>query len=213
MDKNKPHRRKPSFIKRRNIYIKKRFQADFSIKFLVLIVVEALMAIALFGYLSRGTVITGYSGNELVIAKTGEYFLPAVLLVNLVVIGVTAAAGFLILLVLSHRIAGPLYRFEKSLDEMEKGDLTHRFTLRSKDQMGELADKINMFNSRMEQEVAKIQRGIDGLGPVLSELEKAIESDPTDKARIQELSGKASEKLRSLEETANYFKTSGRPGK
>lgn len=202
MSANKP------FSKRRNIYIKKGFQTNFSIKFLVLIVIEALMAIALFGYLSRGTVITGYTGSELVIAKTREYFLPTVLLVNLVVIGVTAAAGFVVMLLVSHKIAGPLYRFEKSLDEICRGDLTHRFTLRSKDEMGELADKLNRFNSKMEHDVARIQRGIDELEGLIEELKAA---DSTGAGRRKDkgaLLSEASEKLAKLKEAAGHFRTS-----
>ena len=104
--------------KRRNIFIKKRFQTGFAVKFLLLIVIEALLAVGLFIYFSRGTVITGYSGSELVVARTGEYFLPNLLLINLVVIGVTAVGGFFVLVFISHKIAGPLYRFEKSLEEV-----------------------------------------------------------------------------------------------
>src|SRR3989337_3894286 len=93
--------------KRKKLYIKKEFQPDLSIKFLILIAMESVLAIGLFIYLSRGTFITGYSGDELVIARTGAYFLPTVLLANLALIGFTAFAGFIIMVAYSHKIEGP----------------------------------------------------------------------------------------------------------
>ncbi len=192
---------------KRNIFIKKRFQADFAVKVLILIVIESLLAIGLFVYLSRGTVITGYSGSEVVIASTGEYFLPTLLLTNLVVIGLTAVVGFVVMLLISHKIAGPLYRFEKSLEETSKGDLTNRFNLRSDDQMHDLAEKMNQFNYRIDGAVSRVQRELVELSVLLDALH-AEASDGADLKRINEMIAKASDRVKSLKESATFFKTS-----
>lgn len=192
----------------RKVFIRKKFQADFSVKFLAIIVVEALLAIGLFIYLSRGTVITGYSGSELVIAKTGEYFLPTLLLTNLILIGLTAAVGFIVFLYASHRIAGPLYRFEASLDEIGSGDLTCRFNLRSTDELNSLAAKLNEFNSRMDTSVSEIKTEAAAVQKALEDLKAAVES--ADKKRAAELADAAIEKTKRLRRRADYFKTSGK---
>lgn len=194
--------------KRKNIFIKKGFQTNFSLKFLVLIVIESFMVSGLFSYLLRGTVITGYTGSELVIARTGEYFMPKLLLANLAVIVITASAGFLILLLVSHKIAGPLYRFEKSLEETGKGDLTHRFSLRSDDQMGVLARRLNDFNSTMDSSIAKMQEEIAGLESTLVELK-----DFAGKDRAESLVEEALHKARELKSSAGFFKTSRSKGR
>lgn len=190
----------------KKVFIRKKFQADFSVKFLAIIVIEALLAIGLFIYLSRGTVITGYSGSELVIAKTGEYFLPTLLLTNLVLIGLTAAIGFIVFLYASHRIAGPLYRFETSLDRIGSGDLTCRFNLRSTDELSTLAAKLNEFNSKMDASVSNIKSEAASVEKALKELKAAVES--ADKKRAAELADAALEKTRALKRSADYFKTS-----
>ena len=191
--------------KRKKLYIKKEFQTDFSIKFLILIALESVFAIGLFLYLSRGTVITGYSGSEIVIAGTGEYFLPTVLLANLALIGVTAIAGFIIMVAYSHKIAGPLYRFEKSIDEMASGDLTSRFNLRSNDQLEELALRINRLSENLDKAVTAIK-------DEAREFEDALE-DAREGGReardLDEKLRKATEKLEKLREALSYFKTSG----
>lgn len=45
--------------------------------------------------------------------------------------------------VVSHRMAGPIYKFEKSCAIVASGDLTHRVYLRKGDQLDELQDHFN----------------------------------------------------------------------
>lgn len=198
--------------KRKKLYIKKEFQTDFSIKFLILIAMESVLAIGLFIYLSRGTFITGYSGAELVIARTGAYFLPTVLLANLALIGVTAVAGFIIMLAYSHKIAGPLYRFEKSIDEMASGDLTSRFNLRANDQLEELAGKMNSLGEKLDEAVTGIKDDAKELEGALEEARECLRSGPCDTSMLDEKLKKASENLEKLKRSAGYFRTSGRKG-
>ena len=201
--------------KRSTVFISKRFQAGFSVKFLLLIAAESLLAIALFMYLSRGTFITGYSGTDIVIARTGDYFLPTVLLASLAVIGATAAAGFAIMLYTSHKIAGPLYRFEKSLDEIGNGDLTHRFTLRTDDQLGELAGKLNEFNSNLDGAVRSIQQSAAELETTLAEMLMALTDSAGGlegkKEGLKEGIKKAKRELEGLNRSIGYFKTTKGP--
>lgn len=198
--------------KRKKLYIKKEFQTDFSIKFLILIAMESVLAIGLFIYLSSGTFITGYSGAELVIARTGEYFLPTVLLANLALIGITAAAGFIIMLAYSHKIAGPLYRFEKSIDEMASGDLTSRFNLRANDQLEELAGRINILSEKLDEAVSGIKSEAMELEGAIKEARECLSSGPLDTSMIDDKLRKASENLEKLKRSAGYFRTSGRKG-
>lgn len=62
----------------------------------------------------------------------------SVALLILVSIGIAVLSLFF-----SHKIAGPLYRFEKSLETIGSGDLTHVVRLRSGDQIQELVKTIN----------------------------------------------------------------------
>ncbi|MBI5599454.1 MAG: methyl-accepting chemotaxis protein [Deltaproteobacteria bacterium] len=195
--------------KRKKVFIKKRFQADFSVKFLILIVIESLLGIGLFSYLSRDTMITGWSGSELVMLRTGDYFLPTLFLANLAIIGVTAVSGFIFLLYASHKIAGPLYRFEKSLEDIGAGDLTLRLNLRSRDQLTELAGKVNEFTSRMDNAVSSIQSDEEELERLLLEIHSALSSG--DRGRLDSLAVETTEKLARLKKSAGYFTTSRSP--
>lgn len=198
---------KPPF-RRRNYFIKKKFQLDFSIKFLIIIVIEAVLAAGLFLYLSKGTLTTGYHGLELKIARTYDFFLPMLLLSNLIIVGITAIIGIAVLVFLSHRLAGPLYRFEKVLMDINKGDLTQRFILRETDQFVELQNKINELANTMDRNMGNMKSGIVEISKLSSELKTAAASNPSVNKEIGSLLQKISEKLLKLEEASNYFKTS-----
>ncbi|MFH0738867.1 MAG: methyl-accepting chemotaxis protein [Candidatus Omnitrophota bacterium] len=46
-------------------------------------------------------------------------------------------------LVISHRIAGPVYRLEQELDKISKGDFSLRIRFRKKDELASIAQGIN----------------------------------------------------------------------
>jgi len=64
-------------------------------------------------------------------------------LIILIALPVTLFIIWLIALELSHRIAGPLYRLESELDERIEKKKSGPIQLREKDELKDLADKIN----------------------------------------------------------------------
>jgi signal transduction histidine kinase len=58
-------------------------------------------------------------------------------------------AGFSI--VLTHRIAGPVYNLEKTLERLNQGEDVNLIKLRDGDELQELATKINQVIVRMKQ--------------------------------------------------------------
>ena len=61
----------------------------------------------------------------------------------------------LISLYVSHRFAGPIYRFEKSAQVVAGGDLTHRVSLRTGDELMELQEEFNGMLSSLRDLVQK----------------------------------------------------------
>ena len=198
---------RPPF-RRRNYFINKKFQTDFSIKFLVIIVIEAVLAVGLFLYLSKGTLTTGYIGSELKITRTYDFFLPMLLLSNIIIVGVTGIIGIVVLVFMSHRIAGPMFRFERVLDGINKGELTHRFKLREGDQFKELEERINQLTDTLDGKAGDLQSRITEISKLFSGLQiPAAPAGHADKD-FERLLQDISKKLTELQEAANYFKTS-----
>ncbi|MBR3604090.1 MAG: HAMP domain-containing protein [Elusimicrobiaceae bacterium] len=61
----------------------------------------------------------------------------------------------LISAILSHRMAGPVYRFEQTCKAIAKGDFSQRVRLRKGDQFTELQDDFNKMMDRVEEEINK----------------------------------------------------------
>src|SRR3989338_6431085 len=99
--------------RRKNFLIKKRFQFSFMVPFVFLLISESILIISLFLYLTQDTITTGYIDSVLRIEQTNNFFLLPFLLMTLIVVLGVALAGMLIFIILSHRLAGPIYRFEQ----------------------------------------------------------------------------------------------------
>ena len=61
----------------------------------------------------------------------------------------------LIFVFVSHRIAGPIFRFEKSAQAVGTGDLTHRVALRTGDELMELQGEFNAMTASLQARVQK----------------------------------------------------------
>ncbi|MBI5883970.1 MAG: methyl-accepting chemotaxis protein [Elusimicrobia bacterium] len=61
----------------------------------------------------------------------------------------------LISLYVSHRFAGPIFRFERSAQAVSGGDLTHRVALRTGDELMELQDEFNAMVASLQSLVEK----------------------------------------------------------
>ncbi|MFA6320999.1 MAG: HAMP domain-containing protein [Candidatus Omnitrophota bacterium] len=93
--------------------------------------------------------------------------------------------GFLAIF-LSHKIAGPIYRIERVLGEMAKGNFSIHITLRKGDEMVSLAESINRLTSSMssciKSEKVRLEAVINELevlkkssaSPLLEKIEQEI---------------------------------------
>jgi methyl-accepting chemotaxis protein len=52
---------------------------------------------------------------------------------------------------LSHRIAGPVFRLERDLEEIAEGRFDRRITFRKKDEMRGIAEKINKLLDKVQE--------------------------------------------------------------
>ena len=163
--------------RRRNYFIKKKFQLHFIIKFCSLVITGTIASGVIIYMMSRSTVTTVFENSRLVIKSTAEFILPAVLLSSIVVTVVIGLATIFITLFTSHRIAGPLYRIEKDVGEVASGNLKKSFNLRQTDEIKPLAEALNEMAKNLRSEMEKIKCDIAELENLAAgtELKKKIE--------------------------------------
>lgn len=173
---SRPHRRS-------NYWIQKQFQSSFSVRFALLLLVEAVLIAVLFFVISKGTLTTGYDGSDLKIEHTGRYFLQSFLLMSSLVSGITAGAGMLIFVFFSHRIAGPAFHIRKAVHEIIRGNVTYQIRLRKKDELDELAQAVNLAADALNQKIGQMKREINqaekGEGKALKNLKELVDSFKT----------------------------------
>ncbi len=150
--------------RRRNYYIKKKFQRNFILKFCTLVVIGSLISGLIIYGMSRTTVTTTFENSRLTIKSTADYILPTVLLSSVVVIILIGVATIFITLFTSHKIAGPLYRMEKDVGEVASGNLRVRFNLRSGDELKALAVSLDVMAQALKGRIAEMKS-------ILNELE------------------------------------------
>jgi len=124
-------------IIRKRYIIKKGFQLRFMI-----IVIVSMLLIALVTSLSiysavMQTLVAQFHGENLALIKyavTYKLFIRSLLLI----VAIAIMSVFI-----SHRIAGPVYKFERIIRELAQGKKVEEFRLRKRDEFYELATAIN----------------------------------------------------------------------
>ena len=149
--------------RRKNYYIKKEFQRNFILKFCLIVLIGSGISGVIIYLMSKATVTTSFENLRLVIKSTADYILPAVFFSSLIVIIVTGAATIFITLFTSHRIAGPLYRIEKDIQEVAAGNLKQEFNLRQGDEIKPIAEGLNIMTHFLRDEVSLLKKNITEL--------------------------------------------------
>jgi len=125
--------------KRRNVFIKKAFQARFMAGTIGLILLSSLSSTLLIYWVAGSDLLAQSQSAHANIAAAWERLGLSILFGNLAAIIVAGAAGLSTVLYASHKIAGPLYRFEKLCEDIGGGNLNGITQLRKDDQLQELA--------------------------------------------------------------------------
>jgi len=188
--------------KRRNYFIEKSFQSKFILKFCALVVLGGLLTIGLLYFLAMKSTTVSFVNSRVVVRTTADFILPVLIQTVAIVAIIVGFATVIVTLLVSHKIAGPLYRFKKVMEDLQEGDFSHDFRIRHLDQLQDLAGS---FNDTIKKTRERIQLLKDGLKALESGLNNISESEISDTKRslLSELK-KASEELN---KSSRYFKT------
>ena len=176
--------------KRKDYFIKKSYQFRFILRFCIILLLGAIISTGLLLLFSRGSLTSTFSQSHLVIENTAQAIFPAVFLTNVITLGLISLATIIVLLFLSHKLAGPLFRFEKEIRGIASGDLSQQIRLRKDDQIKEMAESLNFMTTSLRRKLLIIQKGIvelsspnsrymisDELTKRLKQIDKDIETE------------------------------------
>ncbi|MDT4290925.1 hypothetical protein RO575_15265 [Methylomonas sp. MO1] len=153
--------------KRRQIFIKKDFQGRFILGAFALILLAGLCSALLIYWMTGGDLQAQSQSAHANIVNAAERLGVSILIGNLVAILVAGGIAVSTVLYASHKIAGPLYRFETLCQEVGDGKLDTVTHLREHDQLQDLA----LSFSNM---VAKLRSRRDHRTRLIAELNRQI---------------------------------------
>ncbi len=152
-------------IRRRQILVDKKIQFFYTGFLIWFLVIALILTGTVLYYIIMNTIINTFVG-----AKTSNIYQIIleinkllVLRLSILIIIVIVVGIFLGILYL-HRIAGPIYRIEKTIKESMNDGIEYRpITLRKKDFFHSLANNINLFIEKYNQKKIIISEQLDKL--------------------------------------------------
>jgi HAMP domain-containing protein len=123
--------------KRVHYLINRKMQLGFTLRFMFVTVLFALF-VGFEVYLTVWPVVSQFVPRELMHLVRGQVLLRTLLFLVPIILVI---ASFTILI--SHRVAGPLFRIQRTIDKVVRGEDVENINLRKHDELKELAAKIN----------------------------------------------------------------------
>jgi methyl-accepting chemotaxis protein len=170
--------------KRRQYFINKEFQGRTIFNYFILLTLGSFLFVGIFSFFSANTLSIVYDNYHLQLGTTPGILFKKMLSTQWLFIVIGGIVIIFITLRLTHRVAGPFFRFEKALAEMMAHDISKKIVLRQKDEGKELAQRVNEFNlalSRqltfMEDQNYKIAVAAGQLETLLAQKDQASQSD------------------------------------
>jgi len=176
-----------------NFSIKKRLQLRMLVKIWSIIFLTLLLTGIIFYFYSDINVGKSYRLFHVKANNFLDFLFPVLLagFFSSLVLGFLAAVFF------PHAIAGPLYRIEKELVDIGNGNLKKKIKIRKGDEIGDLADSINIMIEGLRAKIKK-------MGDISGHIDELIEQAPGE--NVDGILKKIKAENASLQEAVNIFK-------
>lgn len=129
--------------KRKNIYINKDFQKDFIIKFCTLAAIGSVLTMGLVYWMAMNSTTVAITNGHVRVHTTADYLFPLMFQTVILEVIIGTMATIVLTMIISFRIAGPLYKLKMMFLGLAQGDLSMQMHLRSDDQLKDLAQAYN----------------------------------------------------------------------
>ncbi len=191
--------------RRRNYFVGKDFQGRFILRFFLTILIGAVIFTAILSIFSAHTLTVTYEDSYLRLDRTPKALLLQIVRAYGVYIVLLGVAISVVSLFVSHRIAGPLFRLERSVEEITKGDLSFRITLRKKDELKELAALMNTMLDTLSGRLKEARSYADAAQSEMTVLSGQVrEIGGASKEMGERISG-AMDSIENLKKALSYF--------
>ena len=161
----------------------KLINRDFQYKLMSKFIIINALILAIFGVIIyiffKSEIATNLASAHAQYKSVAEMLLPIIITLSLLAIILTSIIIILLVLNASHKIAGPLYRFNGAVKEMTEKNLNPYSGIRTDDQLNELSNSFSKMKEVLANDFQKMK--------VLSAELSVIVKNPDEKVKADEL--------------------------
>ena len=187
--------------RRKNVYIDKEFQTKFILKFCGLVAIGAGLTIIALYVLSLQSTSVSFVNARVKVMTTADFILPLLIQTVFIVTGAVSVGAAAVTLIVSHKIAGPLFRFKQTFRELAAGNFTNEVRLRQGDQLTEVAGDFNLMITVLRARLTEARQALAGLKADIASIGEP-QGDDVQKKKILGLQ----EKVQALEQSLAFFR-------
>lgn len=149
-------------------------------------------------------------GESVTLQQTAYFYLSIEKYIWISILMVMALIG-VYSIILSHRIAGPLYRFERTLQGIGQGDLSQRIQLRRYDELKDFGDQLNQTLDALEANLRRAHRAVEETERAQSILLALYQSQGLQSRQIEDQLLGLRDSVSHLREALSHFRLSSSP--
>lgn len=191
--------------KRRNFFINKDYQGKMIFNYFILVILGSILFIGVFSFFSSNTLSIVYEDYQLHLGMTPGILFKKILSTQWIFIVLGGGVIILITLMLSHRVAGPFFKFERSVGQMIDGDIKSEIWLRTKDEGKGLAEKLNTFNLILSDKLSNMEAFNKDIGNHARTIEALLAQPGENMADILQLLEKIKERQKHIDTLINDY--------
>ena len=194
--------------KRRNYFVNKEFQGRTIFNYFILATLGSILFMAVFSFFSSNTLSITYDNYHLQLGVTPGILFQKILSTQWVFIVLGGMVVVFVTLLLTHRVAGPFFRFEKTLDAMVDKNLSDTIVLRKKDEGKQLAEKINTFNRLLQNDLRRIDARNENIAACAGNLEKILHTPDPDMVKALSMLDEILHSQKNIAQTVSAYNCS-----
>lgn len=157
-------------FQRKTYFIHKKFQTGMIVKNVSLIIVLAVISSITIYYLTDGELEASYFEAHATIESMRANLLPMIIVINFLSVLIISVASVFTTLYSSHKIAGPLFKMEKVINEISAGNLDMAVRLRQDDQVKTLGNALDNMTDKLSDKLKSIKSISNDMSKVEEEL-------------------------------------------
>jgi len=184
---------KRSENRRKTYLVDKEFQIKFILRFCLVVLIVSLVVEILLFFFSQKSATVAIENTQVIVKKTSDFLLP-LLIQTLVIVSIfCGSAVFVLALLFSHKISGPLYRLKKEINKLKEADFRRNFSIRKSDELKDLAESLNQMCKALKERFLRIKERFMDLKEYLEKKEYIISKG--DKEEVAKLIKELNEEL------------------